>query len=433
MNPRALVALTALAAAAPPGRIAAQGAERDKCIFQNTPTTTMARDQQPSGHYNTYLGRGVFVRCPSKELTLRSDSLESYEADSRLYLIGSVRYNEPRLTLTSRFLTYHQMFERIIATGDVVARLPSGSTLNGPAVEYFRAIPETRPFTRLLATQRPTIHVVQKDSTGAPSDTLVVNADRVSMLGDSIVHASGTVIMTRPEVEARGDSLFIDAVAELMVLMRQPSITGRKGRPFTLTGTRIEITTKNRELERVVAMGKATAVSDDVTLTSDTIDLRVRDDLLDRAIAWGPSRARATSATQTIEADSVDVRLPGQRIRELFAVGAAVALGQPDTARFKADTIDSLHGETIIARFDSVATRDTTRAAQLRELAAHGRARSYYHMTPSDTTIPKAAINYVRGRTITVALKEGRAQRVTVVDSVTGMHLEPKPESRPRP
>ncbi len=345
--------------------------------------------------------------------------------------MGRVQYEEPRLSLTSDYLTYYQRTERIVASSNVVASLPSGSTLRGPIVDYFRAIPSTRPATRLLATQRPTINVIQKDSMGRPSDTLTVLANAVNMIGDSLVYAGGAVVMTRPEVIAKGDSLLVDSVNELMVLMRGPSITGRKDRPFTLTGVRIEMMTKNRKLSRVIAMGQATAISEDMTLASDTIDLRVANDLLDRAIAWGPTRAKANSATQQIVADSIDVAMPAQRVREMHAVRAAAAEGQPDTVQFKADTVDWLRGDTIVAKFDTLTARDTARTVQLRELVARGRARSYYHLAPADTTIRRPAINYVSGRQIIVTFSQRRASKVTVHDKASGVYLEPKPEPKP--
>jgi hypothetical protein len=186
-------------------------------------------------------------------------------------------------------------------------------------------------------------------------------------------------------------------------------------------------------------MGFASATSQDMVLASDTIDLRVADDLLQRAIAWGPNRARASSSQQAISADSIHVLLPGQRLREMHAVRGAAAEGRPDSTRFKADTVDWMRGDTIIARFDSVAARDTART-RLRELIAEGKARSYYHMAPADTAVKRAAINYVTGREITVSFEKQQVKRVTVVEKASGLYLEPKvvpaapaDSTRPRP
>ncbi len=420
-------ALAALLSVVP---VLAGAQDRERCFFDNTPQTRQTSNMLESGQRNTFFGGGIVVRCPSRDLRLRADSLESYGDEARIFLVGNVHYDEPRLSLTSDYLTYRQLTEHIFASGNVVAKSPkSGSTLRGPALEYYRAMSD-RPATKIIAIQRPTVALVQKDSSGSPSDTLVVVSDRITMIGDSLVYAGGKVVITRPEVEARGDSVLIDSERELMVLMRTPSITGKKDRPFTLAGVRIEMTTQNRKLSRVLAKGQGKATSQDMTLSSDTIDLRIAGDLLQRAIAWGPGRARIISATQQIAADSIDVLLPNQRIRELHAVRGAAAEGQPDTTRFRADTVDWLRGDTIVAKFDSAAPRDTARAAQLRELVARGGAKSYYHMAPADTTIRKAAVNYVNGRQIVVAFAQRRASKVTVVGKASGVYVEPKPDTK---
>jgi hypothetical protein len=418
-------ALGALLCAALPHVASAQ--QRERCNFPNTPQSRIEGNRLPSGNSNIFVGGGVRGYCPASELTLHADSMESYGDEGRLYLIGHVRYDEPRLTVNSDFLTYFQRDERIVATGNVVAKLPNGSTLIGPIAEYHRTIPNVRPAPRLHSNGRPTIMLVQKDSLGRPVPPTNVVAQRVTMVGDSLVYAGGQVVVTREDILARGDSLHLDTEREYTVLLRNPSIEGKRERPFTLSGERIELTGKNRKLDRVLSSGKARAVSQDMTLTSDTIDLRVATDLLQRARAWGPSRARAFSSTQRILADSIDVDMPNQRVREMHAVRDALAEGRPDSTRFRADTLDWLRGDTIIARFDTSATRDTTRAARIRELIAINNARSYYHLAPGDTSIRLPAINYVVGREITISFQNQRVSQVTVRERAAGVYLEPKP------
>lgn len=405
----------------------AEAQERERCISTPLPQTRLTRIQTSPGQYNTFMSGGVRISCPTKDLRLSADSLESY-ADERIFLVGNVHYDEPRLSLTSDFLTYYQRDERIVAQGNVDAKLPNGSTMRGPMAEYLRAIPGTRPVPRLFASGRPTITITQKDSAGNPTEPATVLANNVTMVGDSLVYAGGSVLVTREEVLARGDSMALDSEREITVLMRGPAIEGRRDRPFTLSGERIELMGRNRKLERVLAMGRARAVSEDMTLASDTIELRIADDLLQRTIAWGPSRARASSATQQIVSDSIDALMPGQRIREMHAVRRATAEGKPDTLRFKADTVDWMRGDTIVARFDTAATSDTTRTAQLKELVAVGNAKSYYHLPPADSTVRKPAINYVTGREIMVDFQEQRVAKVTVIDKAAGVYLEPRPE-----
>ncbi|MGH7638601.1 MAG: hypothetical protein ACREOK_13210, partial [Gemmatimonadaceae bacterium] len=389
------------------------------------------------------------LRCPDRGIRITADSLESYEGEGRVFFIGNVHYAEPRLEVDSDFLTYYQRDERVVANGDVHARLPNGSTLVGPVAEYLRATPNTRPVERMNASGRPTITLAQRDSAGQPQPPTTVVANTITTLGDSLVYAGGQVVVTREDVIARGDSMALDSEREFTRMMRGPSIEGRRERPFRLSGSIIELTGADRRLRRVLSMGDARAISEDMTLSSDTIDLRVADDLLQRAISWGPSRARAFSSTQELIADSIDVSMPGQRVHEVFAVRSAAAHGRPDSTRFHADTVDWMRGDTIIARFDTtmvdtagarvavrdsastprdtLATRDTTESPRLRELHAIGNARSYYHLAPADTSLNRPAINYVTGREIIVDFEDQQVSRVTVVEQASGIYLEPTP------
>jgi lipopolysaccharide export system protein LptA len=399
---------------------------RERCDFINTGQTRIQRNTLPSGESNTFIGAGVRVRCPRSDITLIADSLESYGEEGRIYLVGNVHYDEPRLNLTSNFLTYFVRDERLVATGNVVAKLPSGSTMRGPMAEYYRVIPRVRPATRLYSTGKPHFTIQQRDSAGRPAPPVEVDAFTVNMVGDSLVYASGQAVVTRHDIIARADSMHIDTEREITILLRSPSIEGRRDRPFTLFGDRIVLTGKNRKLDRVVSTSRARAVSQDMTLTSDTIDLRVMNDLLQRAVAWGTSRARASSATQQIVADSIDVVMPNQRVREMHALRKAIAEGRPDSTRFKADTVNWLRGDTIIARFDTLTARDTARTVQLRELVSRGNAKAYYHIAPADTSQRVPAINYVVGREITISMRQQEVSRVTVLDQAAGVYLEPK-------
>ena len=420
MNARVLLAAASLVVPA-----IASAQERERCVLNReqhvgTHTTTT---KTASGQYNTFIGGGVIVECPGKELTLTSDSLETYGDDGKIFLVGSVHYSEPRLKLTSDFLTYYQRDDRAVATGSVDAKLPNGSTLKGPVAEYLRAGP-SRPLARLYATQRPTITIVQKDSAGQTSPPTTVIGNNVTMIGDSLVYAGGTVTVSREDVTAFGDSMDLDSGREVVVMMRGPRIQGKKDRPYQLSGERIEMTSKNRKLERVFAKGRARATSEDMTLASDSIQLRVANDLLQRAIAWGPGRARATSSTQRLLSDSIDVDMPEQRMREMHAVRGALAEGQPDTTRFHADTLDWMRGDTIVAHFDQAP--DSSHSARLKEIVALGHARSFHHLAPADSGVKEAAINYVVGREIVVAMKEQKVSKVTVIEQASGVYVEPK-------
>ena len=120
-----------------------------------------------------------------------------------------------------------------------------------------------------------------------------------------------------------------------------------------MRGSVIDIYSSNHELQRVVAKQNADAVSQDLHLTSDTIDLRLTDKQLSRAYAWGPSRAHATTPERDVLADSLDVIMPHQLVREMRAIRKAYATSVPDTTKIKSKERDWMKGDTILAEFDS--------------------------------------------------------------------------------
>jgi hypothetical protein len=410
-------------AAAPP---------KGRCQFQfdNTPNTTLTTLQLPSKQYNSFLGNGVVARCPSQKILLKSDSLESYGDEGRFFFIGHVDYKEPRLSLKADFLTYFQRDERLLAFSNVDATLPSGSQLKGSSLEFWRAIPKVRPKQHAVSIGRPTITIIEKDPQGKPQPPVTVTGNTVWMEGDSVVAASGEVVVVRPELTATGDSLYLDNGSGFLRLMRKPKMVGTKGRPFTLVGETLDLMSRQKKLNRVLSKTGAEATSEDLNLKSDTIDMRVTDDLLQRATAWGKGRAHAMSPQQNIIADSIDVIMPKQRVREMHAIRGAVAEGSPDTAKFHAtpEQKDRLMGDTIIAYFDSIPANDTVTKPRIRLLVAIGHASSLQHLPPQDTTLRTPAINYVCGKRITVTFDSAKVKNVKVEDSdppCGGMYVEP--------
>jgi len=159
----------------------------------------------------------------------------------------------------------------------------------------------------------------------------------------------------------------------------------------------------------------------------------VKDDLLDHAYAWGAkSRARVVSPSQNMLADSLDVSMPGQRIQLVRALRRALAEGKTDTVRFQAekpDTLDWLQGDTIVAHFDTLPVKDTSKTPNIKQLLALGNASSLYHLAPSDTNERRPAINHVTARIITIDFdqqKAGKVATVTTIDSVSGIYIEPR-------
>ena len=99
----------------------------------------------PSGKYNTFSGGRVIAHCTNEVgVRLKSDSAEYYDAEGLLYLIGHVHYTDPRAVIDAHHMTYFVQTERLLADTNVVAVLPSGTTMHGPHADYLRSIPGLR-------------------------------------------------------------------------------------------------------------------------------------------------------------------------------------------------------------------------------------------------------------------------------------------------
>ena len=386
----------------------------------------------PSGQYNTFLGGGVIARCPAQNMTLVSDSAENYGDQKLLHLIGHVHYTEPRLTLDSELADYYQTEEHLVADGSVHAVLPSGTTLDGPHVDYYRVAPNIRTAAKMVATGRPTITIIEHDSTGKPSPPMTVVANAVDMEGDSLTYASTNVVITRPDVVATGDSAAMNSGTEFARLMRKPMIKARGDRPFTLTGDLIDLFGRNHAVERVISRGHARSVSKDATLTGDTLDFAMAQGRLQRIHSWGKSRAHAFNPTYDMLADSLDVRMPDQRLREIHALRDAYAQSVPDTTKIHTSEHDWLRGDTIYAYFDSSAkaVADTSSQPEIKRLVSFGHARSFYQIAAKDTSAIGPSINYVRGDRIQVAFLNREVQTVTIKGQATGVYLDPAKPAR---
>ena len=191
--------LAACASLAHAAAAAAAGEQHRRAALVSQPTTRLSTDTFPAADRSTFLGGGVLIKCPGRGITLRGDSAEQYpDRDS---LIGHVVVRRAALSPHVGFSQLLPIDERIVAVGNVNARLPSGSTLVGPIAEYtarHRRIRPRRADDRATRARRS--RIVEKDSAGKPAPPMTVVADTVFMDGDSLIYASGQVVITRPDI-----------------------------------------------------------------------------------------------------------------------------------------------------------------------------------------------------------------------------------------
>ena len=406
--------------------IAAQQAPRECLLNYQSPTgnTRTTAIGLPSKRYNVFQGGGIIYHCEGQDNTIIADSSEYYGDLSVLYLIGHVHYRETRARVDSDRMTYYQLEDRLHAEGNVSAVLQSGTTMTGPVVDYYRVTP-ARPLASVIATGHPTMRLIEKNPSGQPAEPVNVVANQIVAQGENLVYASGAVEITRPDVIAKGDSAFLDSQREFARLMRSPTVEGKRDRKFTLSGGVIDLYSRNRVLQRVVATPNGHVLSGDLELTSDSVDMRMSNDKLERVMAWGKGRALAVSSDREIRADSIDAIMPGQRLREVRAVRKAYANSAPDTAHFVSTERDWMRGELIVAEFDSIPAADTTSKPKPRRIVATGDASSYYQLAGSNQLSSLPNVNYVKGKVITVLFADRVVSTVEVVEQATGVYIEP--------
>jgi hypothetical protein len=376
---------------------------------------------------NTFIGGGFVGRCQGENNRLRADSAEQFQQAGIVNLYGNVTYEEPgKMQVTAAHATYFTREGRLYADGNVVAtQLSTGSTFMGPSIEYYRSTPE-RPVARMVAPSRSTARLIEKDSLGRPGPPMTVVANRFEDLGDSLLVAWGDVVIDRQQINGRSDSSAFDKLSQRARLVRGARITNTdSAQRFVLIADTIDLFSTDRKLDRVFASHKATATSDQLVLTAELMDLRLKEQQLDEAFAFGPGRSRATTPQQDVDADSLRIRLAERRVREVRAVGDARAVGTPDTTKIRTPDKDVLSGDSVFAFFDSTATADTTRGPRIREIRALGNASSLFHIANSRGRESPPGINYVRGVRIYVNFDTGAVRDVRVDSAASGVYLEP--------
>jgi hypothetical protein len=428
---RRLLLVLALAAAGAPSGATAQDSRPCSLLItgvESGPRITRMRSVVlPSGSRNTYVGGAVDATCEGQGNRLLADSAEHFAESGVLILYHNVRYTEPRVSITSDRMVYYTFEERLVAEGRVRGLTASGTRFTGPKMEYFRAKPGLREQNSWIATGRPFVRMSPTEGGGAPgagTDSTDLTADIVRSQNDSLMFASGRVILEREDMRATSDSAFVDNGTEFVRFLREPRVVGKGERPFELDGTIIDAWSEQRELQRVLASGEARAVSDSMTLTSDTIDLRFDAQQINRIYSWG-GRARADGGPQLIESDSMDVRMPGQRLETLFAVGSAVAFSEPDTSRVTTSERDWITGDTLIASFESIVQESGEVQTRMREVDAIGSARAFYQLAPAGGAKGAPSLSYNRGRVIKVQFADGEMSSVIVSERASGLYLEP--------
>jgi hypothetical protein len=386
-----LALVTGAAAQQPAGRkpppSAPPAPASERCVFQiDNVDRRGAVNETPTGT-NYFAGGNVRLSCRGTEIAMQSDSVAAYGGNV-VQFIGHVKYRDSTLTMDANRGTYYKNGERWAARGDVSTKnLETGSTLTGPSLDYYRAVPGVRDTLEMYAVGRPKIQYVEADSAaaGRRPEPYVIVADRVRFKGNDRIFAGGKVTIDRSDFAARSDSMRLDtgAGSDGTLLGGEPVLHGLGPDSFRLTGKRIDLRLEQRELDRVVAKGAGHAVNGDWDLVADTIALDLTDRKLERTVAWG-------------------------KTTRPYAVSPSYAM--------RADSLGRKH-------------------AVLSRIEARTGAQSY-HLERNASAPRRPSINYARGDAITVTMDpapDGGVERVDIRGKVDGIQLEATTDSAATP
>jgi hypothetical protein len=418
MSAQRLLVMLGLAAALP-AAAGAQEASR-RCQLQ------LDHADRGFADGNNYFAAGdVRISCRGGSVRMRSDSLASYSSQI-VNFVGNVRYEDSTMTMDAERGTYLRAGERWEARGNVFTRnLRTGSTLKGPSLDYYRAIPGERDTLEVYAIGRPTISYMTLDSAGQPREPYLIVGDRVRMKGEDRVWAGGKVTIDRSDFAARADSMRLDQGAgQDGTLLRGAEVRGLGTDTFALTGRRIDLRLEQSELTYVVAKGSSHGVSTEWDIVADTLALDINRQKIEQTLAWGDStRPHAVSVTYEILADSLALDSPAQVLTEARAFGKAWVASQADSATRERDW---LVGDSVTAQFARQDSAGKPRTVLSRVDARH-EARSFYQVR--DAARPgRPSLNYARGDRIVVVMRTdsiGGVDRVELRGQVDGVQLEP--------
>ena len=414
--------------------------QSDRCVFQIDNVDRQGSVNETSSGTNYFAGGNVQLSCRGQQLTMQSDSVAAY-GGTVVQFIGNVKYRDSTLTMDADHGTYYRNGEKWEARGRVTTRnLKTGSTLTGPALDYFRVVKGVRDTLEMFATGRPRIQYATTPAGAKPAEPYVIVADRTRLRGSDRLWAGGKVTIDRSDFAARGDSLRLDTGkgSDGTLIGGNPVMRGLGRDSFNLSGRRLDLKLDQRELTYVVAKGAGHAVSKEWDLVADTIGLDLKNRKLDQTLAWGDStRPYATSPAYAMRADSLALDTPGQQLKEVRGFGSAWLGGTIDSISKQRDWMG---GDTVVANFVQRDSAGTKRAALSRIVARKG-AQSY-HVSPSLKYPQRPSINYARGDIIVMTMSQaakGGVDRVDVRGQVDGIQLEAgeapsAPDStRPRP
>lgn len=333
--------------AAPPGPLAPEDRpRREGCELrlEPKPSTNLERVRRGDSYVH-HIGGGMRWRCGNAEM--EADSAVRYEAARRVEMMGNVDYRDTIRTLRSDFLTYYELPDLVVATGDVrLTRLSTGSTLQGPRVEFLRAVSGREELT--TASGRP--HLTLYPTGDRERSPFEVDAEVTELAGEEMARARGEVVIRRPDLEARADSAAFDIAHGGGVLHGSPEV---EARGIRLVGDTIRLAFSGEELREVWARGRAFAAGDSYDVAAEEIRALIVEERAREVWAFGAGRSVAASGRYRVYGDSLRFGLSEGQIDAVVAVGEAIAEEQVEERG--AEPAEGRYGEPIAAEREASA------------------------------------------------------------------------------
>lgn len=417
-------------------------AQASNCRLNQDRSGEVTRSE--SGGSFIYSVKQVIIDCEGG-VQIRADEANIFEATRESHLYGNVVFQDPEQRLTSDNAVYNSAFGRLLARGNVfVTNRITQSTLRGPEVEYYRALPE-RPQAQLIAPQRPHLTVVPEEGE-TDREPLEIDGDRVVIQGENL-SAFGNVIIRRSDLDANANEARYDRTAGTLNLRGSARV---KGEQYDLRGETIDALAPAGAVESLTAETGAELASEDLTVRSEQLRLFFADSLLNRLVASSRgaeegSRAQVQAPGFELLADSIEALTPNQQLSRVLAIGNA--RGEAiDTVPSPALPVDSAAEQTIALDRDWI-TGDTVTGdflpadsaggeaagsppgsnVRLDRLSAQGSARSLYRVRaegrPADA---RPALNFLAGDAILLSFAAGELSVANVTGLEQGVYFDPE-------
>src|SRR5215210_2546795 len=224
--------------------------QTDKCVFQIDNVERQGSVVETPQGTNYFAGGNVRLSCRGSQITMQSDSVAAY-GGNLVRFIGNVKYRDSTLTMDADYGTYYKAGEKWEARGRVNTKnLKTGSTLTGPALDYFRMVKGVRDTLEMYATGRPRIQYASADSSSRAAEPYVIVADRVRFRGSDRLWAGGKVTIDRSDFAARGDSLRLDTGkgSDGTLIGGNPIMRGLGRDSFSIAGKKVDLKLDRREV-----------------------------------------------------------------------------------------------------------------------------------------------------------------------------------------